>query len=104
MDGCIAQIVLFAGDFAPRGWASCRGQLLPISQHETLFAVIGTRYGGDGRSSFALPDLRDTIPVGAAPVTTPRLGSLLRRRGRPRPPTLPLEFVICIEGTFPQRP
>ena len=102
MDGYLAQILLFAGDFAPRGWAFCRGQLLPISQHETLFAVMGTRYGGDGRASFSLPDLRGRVPVGPAP--SARLGDLLRRRPRPTTPTLALEFVICIEGAFPQRP
>lgn len=101
MDGFLAQILLFAGDFAPRGWAVCRGQLLPIGQHETLFAVIGTRYGGDGVTTFALPDLRGRVPVGS---TTARLGDLLLRRRRPAPATLTVEFVICIEGSFPQRP
>jgi microcystin-dependent protein len=106
MDGFLAQILLFGGDFAPSGWAFCRGQLLPISQHATLFAVIGTRYGGDGTSSFALPDLRSLAPGGSAPspATTTRVGGLLRRRRRPGPATPMPEFVICIEGRFPQRP
>jgi microcystin-dependent protein len=55
---------MFAGNFAPRGWAKCEGQLLPISQNTALFSLLGTIYGGDGRSTFALPDLRGRVPVG----------------------------------------
>ena len=58
MEPFLAQIVLFAGNFAPRGWAFCQGQLLPISQNSALFSLLGTTYGGDGRTTFALPDLR----------------------------------------------
>jgi len=54
---------MFAGNFAPAGWMFCEGQLLPISEYETLFQLIGTTYGGDGQSTFALPDLRGRIPV-----------------------------------------
>ncbi len=54
---------MFAGNFAPAGWLLCEGQLLPISENETLFQLIGTTYGGDGQSTFALPDLRGRIPV-----------------------------------------
>jgi microcystin-dependent protein len=54
---------MFAGNFAPAGWMFCEGQLLPISEYETLFNLIGTTYGGDGQSTFALPDLRGRIPV-----------------------------------------
>ncbi len=54
---------MFAGNFAPAGWSFCEGQLLPISENETLFQLIGTTYGGDGESTFALPDLRGRIPV-----------------------------------------
>jgi microcystin-dependent protein len=54
---------MFAGNFAPAGWMFCEGQLLPISQNETLFQLIGTTYGGDGESTFALPDLRGRIPI-----------------------------------------
>jgi microcystin-dependent protein len=59
----IAEIRMFAGTFAPDGWAFCDGQLLPISQYDALFALIGTTYGGDGQSTFALPDLRGRAPV-----------------------------------------
>src|SRR5881397_1463639 len=54
---------MFAGNFAPAGWAFCDGQLLPISENETLFNLIGTTYGGDGQSTFALPDLRGRVPL-----------------------------------------
>ncbi len=54
----VGEIRMFAGNFAPAGWMFCEGQLLPISEYETLFNLIGTTYGGDGQSTFALPDLR----------------------------------------------
>jgi microcystin-dependent protein len=54
---------MFAGNFAPAGWMLCDGQLLPISENETLFNLIGTTYGGDGQSTFALPDLRGRLPI-----------------------------------------
>ena len=63
-DPFIAEIVMFGGNFAPRGWAFCEGQLLPISQNTALFSLLGTTYGGDGRTTFALPDLRGRAPLG----------------------------------------
>ena len=59
----VGEIKMFAGNFAPAGWMFCEGQLLPISEYETLFNLIGTTYGGDGQSTFALPDLRGRLPV-----------------------------------------
>jgi len=59
----VGEIRIFAGNFAPAGWMFCEGQLLPISENETLFNLIGTTYGGDGQETFALPDLRGRIPV-----------------------------------------
>lgn len=64
MEGYIGQVILFAGNFAPRSWAFCQGQLLPISQNTALFSIIGTMYGGDGRTTFALPDLRGRVAIG----------------------------------------
>lgn len=64
MDPFLGEIKLFAGNFAPRSWAYCDGQLLPISQYSALFSILGTTYGGDGRTTFALPDLRGRVPVG----------------------------------------
>jgi len=59
----VGEIRMFAGNFAPAGWMFCEGQLLPISEYETLFNLIGTTYGGDGQSTFALPDLRGRVPM-----------------------------------------
>ena len=74
MEPLLGQIVLFSGNFAPRGWAFCDGQLLEISSNEALFAILGTTYGGDGYSSFRLPDLRGRVPMhaGQGPGLTPR--------------------------------
>ncbi|KPV93697.1 Phage Tail Collar Domain protein [Pseudoalteromonas sp. P1-9] len=77
MDPLLGQIMLFAGNFAPRGWAFCDGQLLAISQNSALFSILGTTYGGDGRTTFALPDLRGRVAVheGNGPGLSPyRLG------------------------------
>ncbi|MDQ0463541.1 microcystin-dependent protein [Caulobacter ginsengisoli] len=60
----VAEIRMFAGNFAPTGWAMCNGQLLPISQNTALFSLLGTYYGGDGKSTFALPDLQGGSPIG----------------------------------------
>lgn len=62
-DVYIGEIILFAGNFAPRGYAFCEGQILPISENAALFSLLGTQYGGDGRSTFALPDLRKKGPI-----------------------------------------
>ena len=59
----IAEIRMVAFDFAPRGWAFCNGQLLPINQNQALFSILGTTYGGNGQTTFALPDLRGRSPV-----------------------------------------
>ena len=59
----VGEIRMFAGNFAPAGWMFCNGQLLPISENETLFQLIGTTYGGDGESTFALPNLQSRIPI-----------------------------------------
>ena len=59
----VAEIRIFAGNFAPKGWAFCNGQLLPIAQNTALFSLLGTTYGGDGRSNFALPNLQGRAPM-----------------------------------------
>lgn len=81
----IGQVSLFAGNFVPRGWAFCSGQLLPINDNQALFSILGTTYGGDGRTSFGLPDLRGRVVVGAQNndggpgLTARRLGSKFGR-------------------------
>lgn len=74
----VGEIRMFAGNFAPRGWAFCDGQLLAVSQNDALFSLLGTIYGGDGRTTFGLPDLRGRVPIhaGTGPGLSPRrLGS-----------------------------
>lgn len=63
MDEYMGIIKLFAGNYAPRGWEFCNGQILQISQYQALFSILGTVYGGDGRTTFALPDLRGRVPA-----------------------------------------
>lgn len=64
MEGYLAEIRMFAGNFAPRGWMFCQGQLLSIAEWTAVFALVGTTYGGDGQVTFGLPDLRGRLPVG----------------------------------------
>jgi microcystin-dependent protein len=59
----LGQVILFGGNFAPAGWAQCNGQLLPISQYSSLFSLLGTQFGGNGTTNFALPDLRGRAPI-----------------------------------------
>lgn len=61
----VAEIRIFAGNFTPTGWALCNGQLMPISQNTALFSLLGTNYGGDGKSTFGLPNLQGSVPLGA---------------------------------------
>lgn len=73
----VGEIRMFAGNFAPRGWAFCDGQLLAVSQNDALFSLFGTTYGGDGRTTFGLPDMRGRVPIhaGTGPgLSTRRLG------------------------------
>ena len=73
-DPLLAEIIMFAGNFAPRGWAFCDGQLLAVSQYSALFSLLGTTYGGDGRTTFGLPDLRGRTAIhpGTGPGLTNR--------------------------------
>lgn len=64
MESFIGSVILFAGTFAPRGWAFCDGQIMSIAQNSALFSIVGTTYGGNGQTTFALPDLRGRVPVG----------------------------------------
>ncbi len=86
-EGFLGEVKLFAGNFAPRGWALCQGQLLPIAQNQALFSILGTIYGGDGRTTFALPDLRGRVPVGTGngPGLSP---SIIGRKGGSETQTL----------------
>src|SRR3982074_3686847 len=63
MDGYIGEIRMFAGNFAPRNWATCDGQVPAIAQNQALFSILGTTYGGNGQTTFALPDFRGRVPI-----------------------------------------
>jgi microcystin-dependent protein len=82
MDPFLGEIRMFAGSFAPQGWALCQGQLLQIAPNTALFSLLGTTYGGDGQTNFALPDLQGALPL---------------KQGQ-------LTFIIALIGAYPQRP
>jgi microcystin-dependent protein len=128
----IAEIKMFSGNFAPRGFAFCDGQLLPINQYQALYSLVGTTYGGDGRTTFGLPDLRGRVPVhpGSGPdLSTRNLGdksgheelSLVandlpgsKKQGKTiytnaystesnMPPYTCVNFIIALVGLYPSR-
>jgi microcystin-dependent protein len=128
MDEYLAVVKLFAGNFAPQGWMFCHGQVLSINSNQALFALIGTTYGGNGRDTFALPDLRGRVAVGfgqgnglsnvnlgqqggAESVATPQVqvqaGTGTAVAGAQphenRQPYLGLNYIICVQGIFPPR-
>ena len=131
MEPFIGEIRMFAGNFAPRGWAFCDGQLLAVEQNAALFSILGTTYGGDGRSTFALPDLRGRAPIhagtgpgltqrrlgekGGAETVTPKKKKARKARkknpirvaaGAPvdnMPPFCAVNYIIAIAGVFPSR-
>src|SRR5471032_214069 len=72
-DQFVGEVRMFAGNFAPLGWAFCNGQILPISQNTALFSLLGTNYGGDGRATFALPNLQGGFPLHAGSSAGPGL-------------------------------
>jgi microcystin-dependent protein len=83
----IGQVTIFAGNYAPEGWAKCEGQIIPIEQNMPLFSLIGTTYGGDGQRTFALPDLRGKGPVAVG--VEQDYGFL--------------DYIIALRGSFPKR-
>ena len=104
----LGDIKIFAGNFAPRGWAFCDGQLLPISSNTALFSILGTTYGGDGRTTFALPDLRNAVPVGVGRRTGAaseiRQGSPVNVSGNSSElKGVGLRYIICMQGLYPSR-
>lgn len=130
-DPFIGEVIMFAGTFAPRGWAFCDGQILAINQHQALFSLLGTTYGGDGRTSFALPDLRGRVAIhkGDGPgLSSYRLGqkggtetvSFAKKPMSPgknrsinivnaesrtsnMQPFTTINYIIALQGTFPSR-
>jgi microcystin-dependent protein len=82
-DQFVAEIRIFGFDFAPTGWAACNGQLMPISQNTALFSLLGTFYGGDGKTTFALPNFNNSAPVGQGQSTTGSYYSVGQASGVP---------------------
>ena len=105
MEPILGQIMLFAGNFVPRGWAPCNGQLLPINQNTALFSLLGTTYGGDGKTTFALPNLSGNVPVGMGPDRP--LGSSAPLNGSEDGPekyeTVAMNYLIAVQGIFAQQ-
>ena len=101
----IGEISMFGGNFAPRGWALCDGQLLPISQNTALFSLLGTTYGGDGRTTFGLPDLRvETVSnghQGAGQIGIDNTGKGVTTDNMM--PHLAINFIIALQGIYPSR-
>jgi microcystin-dependent protein len=118
MEPLLGSIMMFGFNFAPRGWAFCQGQLLPISQNTALFSLLGTTYGGDGRTNFALPDFRGRLPIGMGQApglsdiqqgeasgweTASLTASNLPSHFSILQPFLGINFCIALEGVFPSR-
>lgn len=120
-EGFLGEVRLFAGNFAPRGWAFCDGQLLSINNNTALFSILGTTYGGDGRTTFALPDLRGRTAVGprrGPGMTEVMLGQQFgpysnagtagaeapqMRNNAVSQGATGINYIICLYGTFPSR-
>ena len=83
MDPLLGEIRLLPFTFAPVGWTPCQGQTLPISSNQPLFSLLGTNFGGDGQTTFGLPDLQKSSPLGAVPGV--------------------VGYCICVDGTYPRR-
>lgn len=116
----IGEIRMFAGNFAPRGWAFCDGQLMSISQNTALFSLLGTLYGGDGRTTFGLPDLRGRAPIHSG--SGPGLNKVIQGQKSGgyktintnrssdegttviyEQPTTSVRYIIALIGTYPSR-
>ena len=92
-DQYVGEIRMFAGNYAPEGWALCNGALLNISQNEVLFSLIGAMYGGDGQTTFALPDLRGRLPIGQGRAKSGTTYTIAQRGG--------VEAVTLTESQLP---
>lgn len=108
----LGEIRIVGFPYAPRGYAQCQGQRMPIAQNAALFSLLGVCYGGDGQNDFALPDLRGRMPIGIGQAkgrTRIQPGDTVETGARPDTPLtdalqgLGLNFVIAVEGTFPSR-
>lgn len=111
-DAMLGEIRAFGGTFCPRGWAETHGQMMPIAGNDALFSLLGTQFGGDGRTTFALPDLRGRVILGEgngpglAPVSIGQRGGgtgVSAGTGATTTPTLGMTVCIAIQGRYPSR-
>lgn len=112
MEPFIGQIALFTFDFTPKHWAQCNGQLLPINRYQALFSLIGAQYGGDGKTNFALPDLRGRVPVHRGRSTELAPQEMATRtpvrsadQSQTPPPlgAVAMNFCMAVDGIYPSR-
>ncbi len=112
--GYTGEIRLFAGTFAPKGWAFCDGKIMAIKQNSALYSLLGNQYGGDGSTTFALPDLRGKVPMSVVSdevgKTTSAASTTLHVTGttpvivqKVPPPAIGLYYIICLQGAYPSR-
>lgn len=103
MEPYVGEIRLWAGTFIPAGWAICDGSVLPVVTYMALYTILANRYGGNGTTTFALPDLRDRAPVALGardyPGQTGRLGTSTSATVK----TVALRYIICTQGCYPER-
>lgn len=103
MENFIGQIIMTAFNYAPQGYLPCDGRVLPIQQYAALFALLGNRYGGDGMTNFALPNLQAKIPVQSLP-NIPINQIVVLGHGEDKSiPTTEIAYWICVQGIFPAR-
>lgn len=106
----IGQITLFGGNFAPEFWVPCDGRLLPIEKYPSLYAIVMNQFGGDGVTTFAVPDLRSSVPVGPGrgtglPSVAIGAQSVVQAGdGESQMGTLGINYIMCVQGLFPSRP
>lgn len=108
-EALLGEIRMFAGAFAPRGWMFCEGQVLYINGNSALYSILGTTYGGNGITTFVLPDLRDAVPISAS--ATRQQGSVVNgvkfkvdaTQNTTTVKTVALRYIIAINGIYPSR-
>ncbi len=104
MEGTLAMIIPWAANFAPVNWAICDGSKLSISDFQALYSLLGTTFGGDGRTYFQLPDLRGHVPMGADGTTQPGQSVTKTADGSGGMPVLATNYIICVNGIYPAKP
>ena len=99
----IGEIIMFAGNFAPSGWAFCNGQILDIRDNNALYSILGTMYGGDGITTFGLPDLRGRAAIGTSKDITQGATTPQGSSGSDTAGGLSVRYIIALDGVYPPR-